>query len=104
MDAQSRTQQPAEPEDALERAAVRDRRPTLRTQLPRQTQMWIMLGLAALILLVILIAGRPNPGTRPATTTTAQPSAVPPERVRSLQERFTEQETRAQAAQAQLQP
>src|SRR5690242_20210737 len=105
MDAQSSpNHQPVEPAETLERAAIRDRRPTLRGQLPRQAQMWIMLGLAALILLVILIAGRPDPGSRPATTAIAQPSAVPPERVRSLQERLAEQETRAQATLAQPQP
>lgn len=95
-----RSHPPVEPEDVLERAVVRDHRPALRAQLPRQAQMWIMLGLAALILLVILIAGRPDPGPRSAITTPTQPSAVPPERVRSLQERLAEQETRAQAMQA----
>ena len=63
--------------------------------------MWIMLGLAGLILLVILITGRPEPAPRVSTSATATPATtVQPERVRSLQQRFAEQETRAREAQA----
>src|SRR5689334_739865 len=107
MDSEStRTEAPVEPADTLERerAAIRDRRPLLRGQLPRQAQVWIMLGLATLILAVILITGRPEPSPRVAPSpASGQPTAVAPERVRGLQERLAEQEMRARAAQAQLQ-
>jgi type IV secretion system protein VirB10 len=82
------------------RGAIRDRRLAPRGPLPRQAQMWIMLGLAGLILLVILITGRPEPTPRVSTSATATPATtVQPERVRSLQQRFAEQETRAREAQ-----
>ena len=107
MDSKStRTEAPVEPADALERerGAIRDRRTLLRGQLPRQAQIWIMLGLATLILVVILITGRPEPSPRVAPSPApGQPTAVAPERVRGLQERLAEQEMRARAAQAQLQ-
>jgi type IV secretion system protein VirB10 len=83
------------------RGAIRDRRPVPRGPLPRQAQVWIMLGLAVLILLVILFTGRPEPTLRVALATpAAAPAPVPPERVRSLQQRFAEQEQRGRDAQA----
>ena len=40
---------------------VRDRREPLRGVLPRQLQVWLMAGLAAVIVLVILVAGHLQP-------------------------------------------
>jgi type IV secretion system protein TrbI len=83
------------------RGAIRDRRPVPHGPLPRQAQVWIMLGLAGLILLVILFTGRTEPTPRVTTATpAAMPAQVPPERVRSLQQRFAEQEQRTRDAQA----
>ena len=53
------------------RGSIRDRRPVPHGPLPRQAQVWIMLGLAGLILLVILFTGRPEPTPRIATATPA---------------------------------
>jgi type IV secretion system protein VirB10 len=83
------------------RAVIRDRRPALRPALPRQAQTWIMLGLACLILVVILITGRPEPSAPVSMPPAATPSvSVQPERVRNLQQRLAEQEIRARETQA----
>src|SRR5688572_14981846 len=89
-----------DPRASHTRGAIRDRRLAPRGTLPRQAQVWVMLGRAGLILRVILITGRPEPAPRVSTSATATPATtVQPERVRSLQQRFAEQETRAREAQ-----
>jgi type IV secretion system protein VirB10 len=60
-----------------------------------------MLGLAALILVVILVTGQPQPSPQVSLSQpAAQPGAVQPERVRSFQDALTEREMRLRAAQA----
>jgi type IV secretion system protein TrbI len=88
--------QPDPPSSSHEtRAAVRDRRPFPPGALPRQLQTWIMVGLAALILGVILMTGRPDPGpVVPISPAAATTGLIPPARVRSYQDRLAEQETR----------
>src|SRR5688572_22166358 len=89
-----------DPRASHTRGAIRDSRRAPRGTLPRQAQMWIMLGLAGLILLVILITGRPEPAPGVSTSVPNAPvGTVQPERVRGLQQRFAEQETRAREAQ-----
>ena len=77
------------------RAAIHDRRPALRGGLPRQAQTWIMVSLAVLILVVILITGRPTPepvvSLAPAV---ARSGTIQPAQVRGYQERLAEQEAR----------
>lgn len=67
--------------------AVTDRRPVPRGVLPRGVQTWIMVGVAAGMLAIMLIVGRPDPPSRPAqATASAQtPSA---DRVRDYQDRL----------------
>ena len=90
----------AEPSGASGTAPVADHRPVPRGVLPRGTQTWLMVGLAVGILLVIVIAGRPAPATRP------NPAAGPTQpanadRVRDYQDRLRMLEARAaQEAQA----
>ena len=75
------------------RGGIVDRRPLPRGGLPRQVQAWIMVGIAFLILAVILITGRPEPGAAGATAS-APSTTIAPERVRDYQARLTEQEAR----------
>src|SRR5436190_1828094 len=60
-------------------APVRDHRDPPRGVLPRHVQMWVMAGLAIVIVLIILIAGRPEPVARtagPGRAATPTPSST----------------------------
>src|SRR5215211_1200289 len=66
--------------------AVTDRRPVPRGVLPRGVQTWIMAGIAAGMLAIMLIVGRPDPPPRPAQAAT--PAQTPSaDRVRDYQDR-----------------
>src|SRR4051794_32904418 len=83
---------------------VTDRRPMPRGVLPRRMQTWIMASVAAGMLLIIVVVGRPAPATRPASSA-MPPTAASPERLRDYQDRLRVVETRAaQAAQAAASP
>jgi len=67
--------------------AVTDRRPVPRGVLPRGVQTWIMVGVAAGMLAIMLIVGRPDPPPRPAQA--AAPAQAPSaDRVRDYQDRL----------------
>jgi len=90
----------AETSGAPGTAPVADHRPVPRGVLPRGTQTWLMVALAVGILLIILIAGRPERAARPvsASTPVEPPTA---ERVRDYQDRLRMLEARtAQEAQS----
>ncbi len=73
---------------------VTDRRPVPPGVLPRGVQTWLMAGLAAAMLLIIVVTGRsddPAP-TRPAQTT---PAPTSPDRVREYQDRLRMLEAQA---------
>ncbi len=67
--------------------AVTDRRPVPRGVLPRGVQTWLMAGIAFVMLLIMLVVGRPDPPARPVqiAQTTQQPNA---DRVRDYQDRL----------------
>ena len=67
--------------------AVSDHRPVPRGVLPRGFQTWLMAGLALGIVLIILIAGEPEPPGAPAQTAAA-PLAPNPDRLRDYQARL----------------
>src|SRR5882762_7090176 len=73
---------------------ITDRRPTPRGVLPRGMQTWLMVGIAGVMLLIILVAGRPEQAER-RPTVSAPPSAPSPERLRDYQDRLRIMETRA---------
>ena len=73
---------------------VTDRRPVPHGVLPRRMQTWIMAGVAAGMLLIMFVVGRPAPAARPASTVTAQ-VAPSPDRLRDYQDRLRVMETRA---------
>lgn len=81
-------------------APVTDRRPAPAGVLPRGMQTWLMAGLAAGMILIMFIVGRPDPPPRPAMTST--PVTNPdPERVRAYQEQLETLEAQAARQQAQ---
>src|SRR5262245_22940834 len=66
---------------------VTDRRPVPRGVLPRGVQTWIMAGVAAGMLAIMLIVGRPGPPAR--SPQAAVPAQVPSaDRVRDYQDRL----------------
>jgi type IV secretion system protein VirB10 len=67
--------------------AVTDRRPSPRGVLPRGVQTWLLAGLAAFMLLIMFVVGRPEAPARPAP---AAAPVVPPtaDRVRDYQDRL----------------
>lgn len=83
-----------EPTDAPGTVGVTDRRVAPRGVLPRNLQTWLMAGLAAGILLVILLVGQPEP---PAARTTAATTSQTPsaDRVRDYQDRLRTLEAQA---------
>jgi type IV secretion system protein TrbI len=81
-------------------SSVRDRREPPRGVLPRQLQMWLMAGLATVIVLVILVAGHSQPpvpssgAMRPAAT--MLPDA---DRIRAYQHQLADDEARLRQVQ-----
>jgi type IV secretion system protein VirB10 len=80
---------------------VVDQRTPPRGVLPRRVQTWLMVGLAAGILAIIVFAGHPEPSRRPSPATTALATAPSPERLRDYQDRLRllDERARQQAAQ-----
>ena len=79
--------------------AVTDRRPSPRGVLPRGVQTWLLAGLAAFMLLIMFVVGRPEAPARPAPAA-AQAVAPSADRVRDYQDRLRalEAQTLAQLA------
>lgn len=83
-------------------SSLHDHRPKPRGVLPRQLQMWLMIGIAAIILLVILITGRPQPPAQAAVGERPAASALPAaDRIRAYQQQLKDEEARLQQLQAQ---
>lgn len=79
-------------------AQVLDRRPRPAGVVPRHIQMWLMVGLAAATLAIIVFTGQPAP-TTPASTTAAPQTPVSPDRLRDYQARLQEVNERAREQQ-----
>jgi type IV secretory pathway VirB10-like protein len=75
-------------------APIHDQRAAPRGVLPRQLQMWLMIGLAVVILVIILFTGRPAPPHASAVTRTAEPSLMAPDRIQTYQRQLAEDEAR----------
>jgi len=75
---------------------LQDHRSIPQGVLPRRIQTWLMAGLAAVILLIILITGRSAPTPRSAGALPAAPVPATADRIRSYQ-RQLEDEQRRQA-------
>jgi type IV secretory pathway VirB10-like protein len=77
-------------------AAVTDRRPVPRGVLPKGLQMWLMVGVAAGMVAIIVFTGHSQP--TPRTTAAATSSPLPglsPDRLRDYQERLRALDERA---------
>src|SRR5688500_18509903 len=85
--------------------AVTDRRPSPRGVLPRGVQTWLLAGLAAFMLLIMFVVGRPEAPVRPAPAA-AQAVAPSADRVRDHQDRLRalEAQTLSQVAEPQTAP
>lgn len=83
--------------------AVTDRRSSPRGVLPRGVQTWLLAGLAAFMLLIMFVVGRPEAPARPAP---AAAPAMPPtaDRVRDYQERLRALEAQSVGQFADQQP
>jgi type IV secretion system protein VirB10 len=76
-------------------APIHDQRAAPRGVLPRQLQMWLMVGLAVLILVIIFFTGHASPAPRAsAATRTAEPSLMPADRIQAYQRQLAEDEAR----------
>lgn len=76
-------------------ATVTDRRPVPRGVLPRRMQAWLMAGVAAGMVLIIFLAGRPEPAGRQSQVHTAAAPSPNPDRLREYQDRLRVAESRA---------
>jgi type IV secretory pathway VirB10-like protein len=90
---------------AIAAPAVTDRRPSPRGVLPRSVQTWLLAGLAAFMLLIMFVVGRPEAPVRPVA---ASAPVMPPsaDRVRDYQDRLRalEAQTVSQLADQQAAP
>ena len=69
---------------SLAHPVIQDRRTKPRGVLPRQTQMWLMVGLAFVILVIIFFTGRPTPASRPVGTgRPTEPALAATDRIRT---------------------
>src|ERR1700675_4365364 len=74
---------------------IHDQRSTPPGVLPRQLQMWLMIGLAVIILAIILFTGHAAPAPRAsAAMRTAEPSLLAPDRIQTYQRQLAEDEAR----------
>jgi type IV secretion system protein TrbI len=77
------------------RSPISDQRSTPRGVLPRQLQMWLMIGLAAVILTIIFFTGRAAPPARASSGTRPQePASIAPDRIQTYQRQLAEDEAR----------
>src|SRR5438105_4474068 len=75
---------------------IRDQRQAPRGVLPRQVQMWLMAGLAVVIVLIILVTGHTKPAPRASANTVSGISPMPAtaDRIRSYQQQLADEQAR----------
>src|SRR5205085_10041079 len=76
-------------------ATVTDHRPVPRGVLPRGLQTWLMVVTAAGMVLIIVVAGRPEPGARRGSISATPPPAPNGDHLREYQDRLRVLEARA---------
>jgi type IV secretion system protein VirB10 len=82
---------------------IQDHREKPPGVMPRKLRTWIMVGVAAVILLVSLLAGHSQPVAAPQMTqrTTPQATLISPERMRGYQQQLNDTQVRLEQMQAQ---
>jgi type IV secretory pathway VirB10-like protein len=81
---------------------IQDRRVKPRGALPRQTQMWLMVGLAFVILVIIFFTGRPEPASRPSGAgRPTEPALAATDRIRTYRQQLADDEARQRQVLAQ---
>ena len=75
-------------------ASIRDHRQAPRGVLPRHVQMWLMAGLAVVIVFIILITGHTPPTPRASVGSTTAPTPVTADRIRSYQRQLADEQAR----------
>lgn len=96
---------PPERRGSQRAATIHDRRPVPPGVLPRQLQMWLMVGIAVVILTIIMLTGRPPSGPdAEGVGEISPPTSIQPERVQRYQERLTLQEARRRQELSATQP
>ncbi|MEO7888848.1 MAG: TrbI/VirB10 family protein [Vicinamibacterales bacterium] len=78
-------------------APIRDQRRTPPGVLPRQLQMWLMIGLAVIILGIILVTGRTASSPRSIAVRPTDPTLLAPERIQAYQQQLADGEARLRA-------
>jgi len=74
---------------------IHDQRTAPPGVLPRQLQMWLMIGLAVIILAIILFTGHAAPAPRAsAAIRTSDPSLLAPDRIQTYQRQLADDEAR----------
>src|SRR5205809_1149467 len=85
-----------EPSSNSGAAAVSDHRPVPRGVLPRGLQMWLMVGVAAAMLVIVMLTGHSQPVPRAMSASAApQLSGLSPDRLRDYQDRLRALDERA---------
>jgi type IV secretion system protein VirB10 len=75
--------------------SIRDRRLIPRGGLPRQIQTWLMIGVAIVILLIILVTGRPQPLTSgPLPERPQAATLTAPDRIKGFERQLSDDEAR----------
>ena len=86
----------SEPSSTPGTAPVSDRRPVPRGVIPRGLQMWLMVGVAMGMLMIIMLTGHSQPAPR-VTSATPQLPGLSPDRLRDFQDRLRALDDRARA-------
>lgn len=89
-------QSPSETTPSQTATPIRDQRQTPRGVLPRQVQMWLMAGLAVVIVLIILVTGHTQPAPRVVASggPAASPMTATADRIRSYQRQLADEQAR----------
>src|SRR3954449_10453080 len=78
-------------------ALMHDHRRTPRGVLPRNLQMWLMAGLAVVILVIIFLTGHAAPPPRALTSVPgAEPALAAAERIRGYRQQLADEQVRQQ--------
>src|ERR1051326_4068061 len=85
----------SEPSPATGTAAISDRRTPPRGVLPRGLQMWLMVGIAVVMIAIIGFTGHSQPVPRTAFSPASQQPELSPERLRDYQDRLRALDERA---------